>query len=212
MFGWLYRMWQAAAGTVADGIRNWVLTMFQGHHGYLHSLFWSIRLAWNQLYNAVNYLLAAASVFIGAVYRRFQHIEIFELPQLRRWVASGFGRLINNLHNVQVYLTRLIVAYHTQDHNYTHSVLLWVIKNVLMFLLKFVVRLTAWVAGIGSEMWYYFTHLIDFAELLIMFLVRSLEKHAWDIGRLLGTFFLALIVTNLVRFVTLIEDIVDAVL
>lgn len=212
MFGWLIRMWQSVAGTVSDNVRNWVLSLFQGHYGYLHSLFWSIRLAWDQFYNACNYLLAAGSIFIGSVYRRFQNIEVFELPALRNWVAAGFGRLINRVHNVQVYLTALILKYHTEDHNYTYSVFRWVIVHVLLFLLKYVLRIVAWITREGDTMWHYFTHLADFAELLFGWLVKSLEKHAWDVGRLLGTFFLALVVRNLIRFITLMEDVIDAVL
>lgn len=212
MFSWFTRMWQAVAGNVSDNIRNWVLSLFQGHHSYLHSLFWSIRQGWDQFYNACNYMLAAGSIFIGEVYRRFQHIEIFEIPQLRNWAAAAFGRLIERVHNVQVYLTQLILKYHTEDHNYTHSVLVWVIQHVLMFLLKYVLRIVAWITGEGNHMWFYFTHLIDFAELLIGSLVKSLERHAWDIARLLGTFFLALVVHNLTRFLQLMEDVIDAVL
>lgn len=212
MLGWFVRMWQSAAGTVSDAVRNWTLQLFQGHYGYLHALFWSIRLAWDDFYNACNYLLAAGSIFIGNVYRRFQHIEVFEIPQLRVWVAAGFGKVRDRITAVQKYLVALILKYHAEDHSYTHSVLVWVIQHVLMYLLKYVLRILAWITGIGSDMWHYFTHLLDFAELLIHWLAVALEKHAWDIGRMLGTFFLALIVSNLVRFVKLIEDIVDAVL
>lgn len=60
--------------------------------------------------------------------------------------------------------------------------------------------------------WWWITHLDRLADAMIFHIAASLEKYAWQLARLLGTFLTALILHNVRRFVLLLETIIAAVL
>ena len=68
-----------------------------------------------------------------------------------------------------------------------------------------------WVIHEGAIVWHYLTHAADLVAFFWDALIAKLEHEAWNVADKLGTFFLALIVKNLLRFAHLIEDIIDAV-
>lgn len=83
----------------------------------------------------------------------------------------------------------------------------WINTNIVAPLLSVV----HWVTHEGAVIWNYISHPDLLAQYLFSHLVKELERLAWETGKTLGTFFLALIIHNLRRFVILIEDIVNAV-
>jgi hypothetical protein len=68
-----------------------------------------------------------------------------------------------------------------------------------------------WVVHEGATVWHYITHPADLVDLIWDNLIAKIESSAWDVGEKLGSFFLALIIKNLDKFVTLVEDIINAV-
>lgn len=83
----------------------------------------------------------------------------------------------------------------------------WIAVHLLDPLLK----LVSWVAHQGTTMWFYFTHPASLVDLIFEYLIVKLEATAWATTKKLGSFLLSLIVHHLDQFVSLIEDILDAV-
>ena len=201
----------ASAASVQTAL-NKIASAFKTLYTYLHTLFGLQRAQWPRVARSSLFMGNAVVLFMKATFQRLIRIEHQEFPFTWRWVTwlGGTLRIAINIERRQriddVNLAR------REAHNYTHSVLWWVVIHVLGFLYRILRGVLGWISREGSTMWFYFTHLEKFAELLFWFIVTALEKFAWDAGKRLGTFFLSLIVHNVVRFATLIETVVDAVL
>lgn len=219
MFGWLGNAIRtlvgagaAASASSVQAALNVIGSIFTTTYQYWHTVSGHVAGGWQQLTRTLLNLRNALSEFMFAQYQFDHWVAKQEIPWLANWISWLGGKIQHDIAALKGLLQRQIVAGDNAQHAYTRSVLVWVILHVLTFLYNILKTVLSWVNGIGATMWHYFTHLADFAELLFMHLVASLEKHAWDVAPLLGRFLLALIVRNVVRFATLIEDIVDAVL
>lgn len=208
VLGLITGSWQSAINAVV----NWINSLEHAHYGYWHTVAVHTISAWSAMARACLQLREYMQTFMFTQ-GLFDHLVAKQwIPWLANWITWLGGRIRQEINTTIAMLRREYKAGDAREHSYTRSVLFWVIVHVLAFLYGLVKRLFGWIDGIGATMWHYFTHLADFAELLIMALVAALERHAWDIGKLLGKFFLSLIVHNVVRFATLVETIVDAVL
>lgn len=208
VLGLITGSWQSAINAVV----NWINNLEHVHYGYWHTVSGHVANSWQTMAGATLHLMQRMQAFMFAQGLLDNLIMKHLFPWLEGWISWLGGRVRQEINITIAMLRREYKAGDAVQHAYTRSVLLWVLVHVLAFLYGLVKRLFGWIDGIGATMWHYFSHLADFAELLIMALVASLERHAWEIGKLLGTFFLALIVRNVVRFATLVETIVDAVL
>lgn len=219
MFGWLNSAfstvlglitgsWQSAVNAVVQDIRD----IFHTYHGYWHSISGAVINAWSE-YTRANLVLDERTHDLwDAQYKWDWNIAKKVIPFIMNWIA-WLGKYHRKLINDNYWkLYNDIQSARTEAHNYTHSIFLWVVIHVLLYLLGKILSVLSWIVSAGDVMWHYFTHLAEFAELLFMFLVKSLEAHAWDIGKLLGEFFLALVVHNMVRFAKLVEEIIVAVI
>ena len=202
----------AATASSVQTALNKIASAFKTLYTYLHTIFGLLRGQWPRVARSTLFVVNSLTSFMTATFQRFIHIEHQEIPFIERWITwlGGTLRIAINIETRRrvddVNLAR------RQAHNYTHSVLWWVIVHVLGFLYKILSGVLGWIARIGSTMWYYFSHLDKFAELLFWHIITALERFAWDAAKRLGTFFLALIVHNVVRFATLVESIIVAVL
>jgi hypothetical protein len=219
MFGWLTNAFKtligAGAAATASSVQaalNVISVIFDTTYKYWHTVAGHVGGGWQELTRTLLYLRNNMQQYTFAQYAFDLLILRKYIPWLSNWISWLGGKIQRDLGTLRGLLHREIVAGDNAQHAYTRSVLLWVVVHVLGFLLGLVRSAFAWINGVGATMWHYFTHLADFAELLFMFLVEALERHAWDVGGLLGKFFLALIVKNVVRFATLVETIIDAVL
>jgi|SRR5579859_100414 len=202
----------AASASSVQAALNIISTIFTTTYQYWHTVAGHANSGWQQLTRTLLYLRNNMQQFMFSQYLFDALIIKHYIPWITGWISWLGGKIQRDLGTLRGILHREIVAGDNAQHAYTRSVLLWILIHVLAFLLNLVKSIFGWIDGIGNKMWHYFTHLAEFAELLIMFLVASLEKHAWEIGKLLGTFFLSLIVHNITKFATLVEDIIDAVL
>ena len=208
LLGLITGSWQSAISAVVNGIRD----MFRTHYLYWHTVSGRVANGWQVLTRDVLIFEQQLQKFLFAQGAFDFWIAKRQIPWLAGWIAWLGGKIQNDLRKLRRILEQEMNAGDAKQHAYTRSVLVWVIIHVLTFLYKLLLRVFSWIDGIGATMWHYFTHLADFAELLFPWLLKSLEKHAWDAARVLGEFLLALIVHNLVKFAKLLETIVDAVL
>ncbi len=212
MFGWIEGIFNRARGVVDAAVSNLVHAAIRGLYGFLHSIFWNIIHGWEDFYNAVVSYGNGELEFIRDVYNAFVRVFKYWIPRLGVQI-----HVINVTINKRIDV--VIKDYNTKITNEAKTraasilaLLRWVIAHVLNPLLALINKILAWITHEGSTMWHFFTHLAAFAELLFWHLVTALEAHAWDAGKYLGEFFLALIVHNIRRFALLVETIIDAVL
>jgi len=219
MFGWLRNAFRLGenignvlTGATLRSMWSTITQIFSVTYGYWHTVSGHVAGGWQELTRTLLYLHNNLNQFLFSQYLLDALIVKHDIPFLSNWISWLGGKIQHDLGTLRGILQRRMDAGDAAVHSYARSILVFVLLHVLAFLYGLVKQVFGWIDGIGAKMWHYFTHLADFAELLFMFLVLSLEKHAWDIGALLGKFFLSLMVHNVVRFATLVETIIDAVL
>lgn len=208
ILGLITGSWQNAITDVVNGI----YALFHATYGYHHTIYGRLISQWIRYARTNLTLQGGVSRFMDASYFQFTRILKVDFPWIEHWLSWLGGKLKADINRAVKALTAREQADYAKAHAYTRSVLVWVVIHVLGFLYNLLRRAFGWIGSEGATMWHYFSHLAAFAELLVFHLVSALEKHAWEIGKLLGEFLLALIVHNVVRFAKLMELIVDAVL
>lgn len=212
MFGWISSVYNSVTGTVADAVRSFVNTLIRGVYGFLHTIFGLVSGEWHFLWSAAGLFVRGLHTLAAAVWEFASYLRRVTIPWLANWINALTRTLFKLIKTVVSELTHLIESVYHQLLALLDALKKWVIQDVWNPLVAWVKRIFAWIAKEGSTMWFYFTHLPAFAELLFWHTVTAFERHAWDAAKLLGRFFLSLIVRNLVQFVTLVEDIISAVL
>lgn len=200
--------WQQAIRDVVNFIRS----AFNALHGYWHTVASNTINAWQVLTRDTLLFIQGMQRFMLAQYAFDALVRRRLIPALAAAITALSNRERRDIADTIKLLRAEVVAGDRKEHAYTRSVLLWVIVHVLLFLGRILTTVVSWISHEGAMMLHYFTHLDEFALLLFWHIVTTLERLAWDAGKRLGTFFLSLIVHHVVRFATLIESIVDAVL
>jgi hypothetical protein len=200
--------WQSAIRAVIDAMRQ----LFRSVYSYHASLYGNVRNQWMRFTRAT--YDASFQVRRFMYFSTIQHVKVrqHDIPYLTAWLKWLGGTLRDYINQQAARLDKKIDAGLASEHHYARSIWLWVIEHVLLFLYRILATVVSWIHGIGSTMWHYFTHLDAFALLLFWHIIAALEKLAWDVAKHLGTFFLSLVVHNIVKFATLIESVIDAVL
>lgn len=212
MFGWIASLFSRAASDVTQGVKDLVNAAMRGLYGFLHGIFRAVLGGWGTFWRDVSGFYRAFGKFTYSTLLKFVHILKILWPAIVKRVEYVYNFLLNFIKAAVKSLTAYILKiYHILD-TFIRWLWNWVLVNVYRPLLAFIEKAWAWITREGATMWHYFTNLADFAELLIFHIAASLEKHAWELASSLGKFFLTLIVRNVVKFATLIETIIDAVL
>lgn len=208
ILGYITGSWQTAIRDVLRFINN----LFTGLHGYWHTVASNTINAWQVFTRDTLLFIQGMQRFMLSQYAFNVLVKRRLIPNLVTTITLLSRRETRDIAETIRLLRAEIRAGDARQHAYTRSVLLWVLVHVLLFLLRILRIVVSWVSHEGAMMLHYFTHLDEFALLLFWHIVTTLEALAWDAGKRLGTFFLSLIVHHVVRFATLIESIIDAVL
>lgn len=206
--GYVTGSWQTAIRDVIGFIKG----LFQAEHSYWQTVSQHVRNAWMELTRGILISREGISGFMDSQYRWDAKISRSIIPWLAHWIEWLGGKVRQDREKALKQVYSKMQSDYNKNHSYTSSVLKWILIHVLGFLYGILKTAVSWISGAGSTMWHYFSHLDEFALLLFWHIVTSLEKLAWDAGKRLGTFFLSLILHNVVRFATLVESIVDAIL
>jgi hypothetical protein len=212
MFGWIEGVFGRVGNAISGAVKDFVHLLIRGVYGFLHDVFHMVWNAWNFFWNATVMLWKGARAFSIAVYHGFIRLFKIIIPWLTNYIRWVYHTVVHLVYVLIQQLTAIVT------HNY-HLMLSifdafrkWVINSIWNPLFKSLTNAWHWLTHEGATMWHFFTNLAAFAELLFWHILHSLESHAWDAGKFLGDFFLALVVHNIVRFATLIESVIDAVL
>lgn len=207
-FGFITGSWQSAISNVLSFINS----MFTALHSYWHTVASNTVNAWRVFARDTLLFIQGMQRFMLSQYAFNVLIRRRIIPNLVAAITLLSRRETRDIADTIRLLRHEIAAGDARQHAYTRSVLLWVVVHVLLFLGSILRTVVSWVSREGAMMLHYFTHLDEFALLLFWHIIMQLERLAWDAGKRLGTFFLSLIVHHVVRFATLVESIIDAVL
>lgn len=211
MLNWLDNLFHRARGVIGGAVSDAIHWAVRGLAAVVFAVFGAVKKAWAVTAGAMADLHKALDVFGASVVRWAAWLWRVEIPRILRWAQHELARLAADLARLRdwaiVQLARLTLWV---THQIT-AVYQWVLRDVYDPLSRAIARTYQDLLKWGYYSYQYITHPERLAELLIMPLVVTFEKYAWQIARQLGTFTLALITANLPKVLALAEDIITAV-
>lgn len=212
MISWLTGWVRRFVGLVPDTVLALVHWAVHALALVVEAVFHDVAVAWRDYWAAVAAIERACFDFGAAMFG-------LAVKVLRYWVP----KLIDDLRRAALAL------WHGIDWVWSHAVAaindlrklawkwindLWhlVLRDVWKPLKDFADHLYHLIITWAYVAWWWITHLDRLADAMIFHIAASLEKYAWQLARLLGTFLTALILHNVRRVVQLAETILAAVL
>lgn len=212
MLSWLDSFWKSATGYVAREVATAVHWAEHAIMGVILNVFGLVARGWRYFQQGAAAAWSAVGDFAHAVWVKFDWILHTLIPSVLRWAQAQLAALVTFAHSIWSSLLALVKAVDARLTAAIAAIVRWVAANVWAPLQALALRiwhdLTSW----AQLAVYYSTHPQALADLLLLFLVNSLEARAWQVAQLLGRFTLSLIVANLRRVALLVEDVLTAVL
>lgn len=212
MINWLKNWVGRFVGIVSDPVLALVHWAVHALALVVEAVFHDVALAWRDYWAAVTEIERATWDFGAAVFGLAVKVLRYWVPRIWGEIKRTAQALWHGIDWVWSHAVAEINALRRLAWKWINDLWHLVLRDVwkplrdfTLFLLK-LIREWAYVA------WWWITHLDKLADAMIFHIARSLEKYAWQLGRLLGTFLTALIIHNVRRFVQLLETIIAAVL
>lgn len=212
MLSWLRKHFAAAAGIIPDAVREFVYQQVYAVMAFLGTIVNHVAASWNYMWSFTKVLYTAFDVFGHAVYSYFARLVRVVLPgiirwasgriaQVEKWVSGWVTVILRDAEAAKNYLVKLI-----------GEAVKWAVDNIWSplwaELLTVKANLTKW----GYTAWWYITHPGSLADLLLLYLVASLQRSIWNIARIMGEFLFKTVLSQLPRSLALIEQILADVL
>jgi hypothetical protein len=212
MWGWIKHVIGVAAGAVDDTVRHWVADLISGVFGFIHTVFGLVGHAWIDIFHAAEWVEKGLLHLGLETYLDLWHILKRVIPDVIHW-ANVF------IHNVWRY-AQDVFHWAVREFDFirhwvaalVQDVRRWVVRDIWSPIWRTLNPVWRWVTHEGATLWHYLTHPAALVDLLWNHLLVKMEREAWVAGRLLGRFFLSLVIHHVKTFAILIEDIVDAIL
>jgi len=166
-----------------------------------------------------NWIARAFNVVTGAIdstVQRWVHDLINGLYSFLHIIFGDIGKAWHDLwtdigtfwHYIDQFGTSVYRALRHLYLVWIPDIVHWVERDILDPLL----RALRWIEHEGAIVWHYISHPATLVDLIYNDIIRKIEATAWDTAKLLGRFTVALIYHNLEKFLTLMEDVLDAIL
>lgn len=208
MIGWIERIFHWGVVNIGGTVVGWVRDFIHGLYGFLHTAFSLVKRAWRDMWTDVHHLWVEADRFGHEVWRAIWHTLHKVIPDLTSWLRWLIGKVEKYAKYVLHWaVTRAEWLLHKIEHEITF-VIRWVRAHIWDPLWKDIHLAWKWIFHNGRILWYYITHPDKLVGLIFDHLIATLEREAWKLGKLLGGFFLGLVLHNAKRFALLIEDII----
>ncbi len=212
MFDWITHWVISWAPLISQGIRDFVHWAVHALASVVISVFSHVLGAWKWLIYGLSFLGYEEIHFAEDVWGFASRVVRVYIPRVLHWAWAW----ILFLHKLILILYDDLIRALNVLRKWTWALALSLWHNVLRFVWFPLKRyadliwhdLLKW----GWVAWWWITHPENLAQFLFWHIIRWLEFYAWEAGKRLGTFGLALVRHNLHRFLILIEDIVSAVL
>lgn len=211
MFGWLNRVFGSVTGYIDETVRRWITDLIAGLYGFLHTLFSWIDDAWQWLWRHVEWFGKQFNIVLSEISHTFWHIIYVTIPSVVRWASRLIAELRQFIEHVWKWIQNAVDQLYKFIARVIRDVRDWVIRDIWRPLHDSLLAAWHWILNEGHLVYFYITHPDKLVDLIWDWLIQKLEKEAWNVGRKLGRFFLALIIHNLRPFVNLVEDILNAI-
>lgn len=212
MWGWIQRVLGAGAHVIDETIRQWVGDLIAGVFGFLHTIFGLVGHAWEDMWHAAVWLYTGVYHLSIETYATLWHILRKVIPDVIHWawhylqladqyIKDVFRWAAHEFDLIRHWVAALLDALRH-----------WVITDIWNPIWRTLAPAWKWITHEGLALWTLITHPGLLVDWIWNHLLVKIEREAWTAGRLLGRFFLSLIVHNIKTFAILIEDIVSAIL
>jgi hypothetical protein len=205
-------MYNSASGAIDNTVRNWVHDLINGLYGFLHMIFGDIGSAWNALQAAALGIWHTLEKFSSYVALAFHYLFKVLIPAIIAEYRKLYADVMKFATSVYDYAVKEIDRLGNLITSTADALWQLILRDIYDPLFKIAQTAIQWIQREGALVLYYIQHPDKLVELFWNSLIAKLEAEAWDIGALLGKFFLSLVVRNLPRFAALLETILDAIL
>jgi len=178
----------------------------------VETIFGDVGRAWLTMWHGIAAIERACWEFGAAVFGLAVKVLRYWVPRLLHDLAAAVVSLWHGIDWVWSHAVRLVNDLRRLAWKWILDLWHMVLRDVWKPLKDFADHLYKLIKDWAYVAWWWITHLDRLAEAMIFHLAASLEKHAWELAALLGRFVTALILHNARRIVTLVEQIMAAVL
>lgn len=206
--GWVARF----AGLVPQAIRDLVHWGLHALASVINAIFGNVARAWHDLWDAMAQVERACFDFGAAVYGLAVRVLKYWVPRILGEIKAAVLALWHGIDWVWTHAVRLVNELRALAWSWINNLWHMVLRDVWKPLKDLADHIYQLLVKWGYTAWWWITHLPSLAEALVFHLAASIERHAWELARLLGTFLTALVLHNARRLVLLAETILAAVL
>lgn len=211
MFGWIAREFDSVSGLIDNTVRQWVRDLVNGLYGFLHAVFGLVSEGWENLVSAAYLAWHSITSFMDETVLKIYYILRQVIPAVVKAYKDSIALVDKYARDVYSWATREFQLVRDALDAAFNALKKFVIDDIWKPLDDLVTSALKWITTRGETVWHYISNPVDLVDLLWDYLIAKLEAEAWNIGEKLGSFFLALVIKNLPRFVKLLEDILNAV-
>jgi hypothetical protein len=205
-------MYDSAAGAIDATVRSWVRELITGVYGWLHIIAGDVGSAWSVLEGKALGYWHGLTAFVNSLVAALYHLFKILLPAVIAEYRKLFGQAEKFITSVYNYVLRQVASLIQFISKSVDGLWQLVLRDVWRPLLASLTNAWKWIKTDGATVFYYISHPDKLIDLIWLYLIAKLEREAWNVGALLGKFFLSLILHNVKRLALLIEDIINAVL
>lgn len=212
MIGWITGWVARFAGLVGQATIDLVHWGLHALASVINAIFGNVARAWHNMWSAMLWLERACFDFGAAVYGLAVKVLRYWIPRLLRDLAAAVLALWHGIHWVWSHAVSLINDLRKLTWKWINDLWRMVLRDVWKPLRDFAEHLYRLIIDWAYVAWWWITHLDSLAEKMVFHIAAAIERHAWALARLLGTFLTALVLHNARRVVALAETILAAVL
>ena len=212
MISWITGWVSKFLGLVPDAVIALVHWALHAVVTAVEFVFADVAKAWRAYWAAVAALERATWDFGRAVFGLAVKVLKYWIPRLIADLRAAALSLWHGIHWVWSHSVALINDLRKLAWKWINDLWHLVLRDVWKPLHDFTEHLYHLILTWAYVAWWWVTHLDRLAEAMVFHLAASIERHAWQLARLLGTFLTALVLHNARRLVVLAEQILAAVL
>lgn len=212
MISWLTGWVGRFLGLIPDAVLTLVRWGFHAIATAVEFVFSNVAKAWRAYWAAISALERATWEFGAAVFGLAVKVLKYWVPRLIADLKAAALALWHGITWVWVHAVALVSDLRKLAWKWILDLWHMVLRDVWAPLKAFADHLYHLILIWAYVAWWWITHLPNLAEALVFHLAASIERHAWELAKLLGTFLTALVLHNARRIVQLAETILAAVL
>lgn len=212
MISWITGWVGKFLGLVPQAILDLVHWGLHALASVINAIFGNVARAWHTFWGAMAVIERACFDFGAAVFGLAVKVLKYWVPRIWAEIKRVVAALWHGIDWVWTHAVKLVSELRATAWHWILDLWHMVLRDVWKPLKDYADHIWALLVKWGFTAWWWITHLPSLAEALVFHLAAAIERHAWELARILGTFLTALVLHNVRRFVLLLETILAAVL